>query len=347
MSSFAQIRMFYIGSSGDSGNGLDKRHALESLGIELHDFDTKPYLRHPSRLLASLAHRLNVGPSLNALNRDLLARARSLSGVTHVWMDKGSWVWPETLEELKRRFGAPLVHYANDSMLHANRSRHFRAALPLYDFLFTTKSWEIADYRRLGARFVRHVPDAVDEQRFQPRDVTPAQREKYRSPVTFIGRCEPHYAHTLRAVAESGAELGVWGPRWLRYTRRNEWARSCVRGDGVWFDDYPVALSCAGIGLGLLSKLFPETATTRTFEIPACGTFLLAERTGDHLSLYEEGREAEYFSSTDELVDKIRFYTANPALRERIAKAGRERYLRSGYTRRARYREMVEVILRG
>jgi spore maturation protein CgeB len=133
----------------------------------------------------------------------------------------------------------------------------------------------------------------------------------------------------------------------MRHARRNAWARHCVRGDGVWFDDYPVALACAGIGLGLLSKRFPETTTTRTFEIPACGTFLLAERTADHLSLYEEGREAEFFSSTGELVEKARFYTANPALRERIAQAGRERYLRSGHTRRTRYREMLEAIGKG
>jgi glycosyltransferase involved in cell wall biosynthesis len=347
MSAFTGIRMLYVGSSGDSGNGLDKRRALVSLGIELHDFDTKPYLRSPSRPLRSLAHRLNFGPVVNALNRDLLARARSLTDVTYVWVDKGQWIRPDTLRELARRLGAPLVHYANDSMLRANRSRHFRAALPIYDFLFTTKSFELDEYRRLGARFVRHVHDAVDEQRFRPRDATPAQQEKYGAAVTFIGRCEPHYARILRALAESGAGLGVWGPRWLRYARRNPWARGCVRGDGVWFDDYPVALSCAGIGLGLLSKNFPETTTTRSFEIPACGTFLLAERTADHRSLYEEGREAEYFESADELVDKVRFYIANPARREAIAKAGRERYLRSGYTRRERYHEMVAAILEG
>jgi spore maturation protein CgeB len=232
-------------------------------------------------------------------------------------------------------------------MFRANRSRHFRAAVPLYHFLFTTKGWEIAEYQRFGARSVRHVHDAVDEQRFQPRDPTSAERERFGAAVTFIGRCEPHYADTLRAVAESGLDLGVWGPRWTRHARRHAWARRCVRGDGVWLDDYPVALSCAGLALGLLSKNFPETTTTRTYEIPACGTFLLAERTEDHLSLYEEGREAEYFASPGELVEKARFYTANEAARERIARAGHERYLQSGYTRRARYREMLDAIQKG
>jgi len=336
--------MLYVGASR---NGIDKRRAIQSLGIELHDFDTEPYLEASSRTLASLAHRLNLGPAVNALNRNLQLRARALTDVTHVWVDKGVWIWPETLEELKRRFGASLVHYANDSMLRVNRSRHFRASIPVYDFLFTTKAWEMDGYRELGARLVRHVFDAADEQRFQPREATPAQCQMYRSPVTFIGRCEPHYARVLRAVADAGLGLAIWGPRWTRVGRRREWARICVRGEGVWFDDYPVALSCADIALGLLSKMFPETTTTRTFEIPASGTFLLAERTDDHRSLFEEGREADYFSSVEELVDKIRFYTANPSVRRRIAKEGRERYLRSGYTRRARYREMMEAVVQG
>jgi hypothetical protein len=36
----------------------------------------------------------------------------------------------------------------------------------------------------------------------------------------------------------------------------------------------------------------------------------------------------------------------NHEARERIARAGRERYLRSGYTRRARFREMLDVVTR-
>jgi hypothetical protein len=231
-------------------------------------------------------------------------------------------------------------------MFRANRSRHFRASLPLYDFAFTTKPWELTAYQRAGARCVRSIPEAVDESRFRPRTTTPEQRAAFGTAVSFIGRYEPHYARTLRAVAESGHDLGVWGPRWPRYARRHGWARPFVRAGGVWFDDYPVALSCTGIALGLLSKRFPETTTTRSFEIPACGTFLLAERTEDHLALYAEGREAEFFADRDELIDKLRFYAVNRDAREQIARAGRERYLRSGYTRRARFREMLDVVTR-
>jgi spore maturation protein CgeB len=104
-----------------------------------------------------------------------------------------------------------------------------------------------------------------------------------------------------------------------------------VRADGLWGDDYVHALASFKIGLGLLSKAIPEQHTTRTFEIPAAGTFLLAERTDEHRAFFEEGREAEYFDSTEELHDKVLFYLRNDAARSTIAARGRERCQRSGY----------------
>jgi len=117
-----------------------------------------------------------------------------------------------------------------------------------------------------------------------------------------------------------------------------------VRGEGVWGDRYPLALSCAKIALGLLSKRIPETTTTRTFEIPATGAFMLAERTPDHLELFEEGKEAHFFSDDDELRDKVRFYLHHDAARIQIASAGRERCLKSGYSVQHQLRRVVEKL---
>jgi spore maturation protein CgeB len=126
--------------------------------------------------------------------------------------------------------------------------------------------------------------------------------------------------------------LRVWGRRWPRYAKSNEWARPYVCGNGAWGEDYLRALANTKIALGLLGKHIPETTTTRSFEIPAMGIFLLAERTDDHLALFKEGKEAEFFGDDEELKDKIRHYLENDEARERVAAAGRERCLRSGYS---------------
>jgi len=115
-------------------------------------------------------------------------------------------------------------------------------------------------------------------------------------------------------------------------------------GKSVVCEDYCTALSAASICLGLLSKLVPETTTTRSFEIPACGAFMLAERTKEHTELFDEGREAEFFSSRDELVEKVIYYLKHTQERQRIAAAGRQRCLKSGYSYQDRLKEILKEI---
>ena len=59
---------------------------------------------------------------------------------------------------------------------------------------------------------------------------------------------------------------------------------------------------------------------------------MLAERTDEQRALFEEGREAAYFGSFDELIDKIRYYLAHEDERARIAQAGHDRCMASDYS---------------
>ena len=96
------------------------------------------------------------------------------------------------------------------------------------------------------------------------------------------------------------------------------------------------------IALGFLRELNPDQHTTRTFEIPAIGGFMLADRTEDHLEFFEEGREAEYFSSDEEYRDKVAFYLANEPTRTRVAAAGHRRCITSGYS----YDDRIRIVMR-
>lgn len=323
------MRIFYIGQLWKGSTSLERMKVLSSLGHETVPFDVSAFAAPAPRLLQSVASRFNAGPVVSKINQAIWREADGLQGITHIWVDKGVWVYPDTIQYLKEKTGARAIHYTPDAQLFLHRSRHFIASLPLYDVAITTKEWEVDAYKKAGAKRVILTYQGYDR-RFCPRAIGHAEWERFGSDVCFIGHQERHYAKKIEALLSLGLKLRIWGPGWPRYARMHSWAKG-VAGDGLWGEGYATALASAKIALGLLSKQIPETSTTRTFEIPAMGTFLLAERTAVHQQLFDEGKEAEFFSSDEEMVDKIRFYLEHDEARETIAAAGRARCEESGY----------------
>ena len=56
--------------------------------------------------------------------------------------------------------------------------------------------------------------------------------------------------------------------------------------------------------------------TSRTFEIPACGGFMLSERSKEHSDFFEENKEAIFFDSAEELFNKINIFIIGVYFRE-------------------------------
>jgi len=320
------MKILYIGQLSHGGTCLDRSRSLQRLGHEVIGFDISPY-QSRFRLLRSAQWRWHPRLLLRELNRAIVSLAMEQTHVDVVWVDKGIWVYPETLQALRLRHGCPLIHYTPDSQLLINRSTHFLEGIALYDHLVSTKTFELDDLRRHGAKHVIFATQSYCPVRY----ATPSAREAFVSEIGFVSDFKPWYGKAIRELAAAVPNVRTWGPRWQRAARRGYIPKRVVAGDGLWGSDYVDALASFKIGLGLLSKYIPEQHTTRSFEIPAAGTFLLAERTAEHQGFFEEGNEAEFFDSHDELISKAKFYLANDVARNRIAERGRERCRRSGY----------------
>ena len=103
------------------------------------------------------------------------------------------------------------------------------------------------------------------------------------------------------------------------------------RGPGLYDDDdYAMAVQCAKVCIGMLSKGNRDLCTTRSFEIPRLGGLLCAERTSEHLALYREDVEAVFWNDADECVEKcIRLLSDGP-WRSQVAQNGRKRSMQNG-----------------
>jgi spore maturation protein CgeB len=317
------MNIFYIGQLNPGSTCLDRMHSLQRLGHEVVGFNVSPY-QSRLRLLRSVQYRLQPKILLNELNNEIQRAAKLSGSFDCAWVDKGVWIFPETVEFLKKQCGLT-VHFTPDSQFLFNNSKHFISSVPIYDHLITTKSFEVDSYKEAGAAHL-----ILTHQSFCPiRYKQPCLVDRFSCDVGFIGRNELHYEKQMKNMADEIADTRVWGSQWEN--SKSRFPAGVVNGSGVWQQDYVNALASFKIGLGLLSKLFPEQHTTRTFEIPAAGGFLLAERTPEHQKFFDEGEEAEFFSTPEEMVSKARFYLAHESVRKRISENGRKRCIAGGF----------------
>ncbi|MDB6030290.1 MAG: hypothetical protein JWM16_628, partial [Verrucomicrobiales bacterium] len=179
-------------------------------------------------------------------------------------------------------------------------------------------------------------------QMHRPRVVSPEDRTRLGGAIGFIGDYESERALCMYFLAQNGLKVKVWGPNWQKCPFRHPNLE--IQYNGVWADDYVKAICSFEINLGFLRKVNRDLSTTRSLEIPACGGFFLAERTADHMALFKEGKEAEFFDSPEELLKKARFYLQNSEKRCEIAENGRRKCIESGYSYEHRLEETLEVL---
>lgn len=362
------MKILFVGGLEHGQTSHMRMLELQRLGHEVKSVDAFARWNRMNPLSRRVQQWRCAGNVVDALNREVLAATDGFHPEL-LWAEKQEYLRPETLMALKKQ-GARLLHYTPDPYfaLDWKRTRLMDQAMPLFDYLVTSKAYELDDYRKLAARII-YVPLGFSETVHRPMvPNTGSLYRKYESDVSFLGGWEPRREVLLDAVARrGGVNLKVWGygwdhladgkltPRRIFAMRRNSGGESykvkrnpllaaCVQGNEVYGDKYAWAISSARISLGFLRKICPDQHTTRTFEIPACGSLLLADRTEEHRELFEEGAEAEFFGSEIEMLDKLSFYLRNEESRAKVAKRGFERCHRSGYSYRERLTEVLRQI---
>ena len=217
-----------------------------------------------------------------------------------------------------------MVHFTPDTAFHANRSRNFAATLDSFDILVTTKSFEVEEYRRRLDRDTVHLTT----QGFDPRVHYPRfESSQPAKEVAFIGLAEPAREALISTLLEHSIRVRLAGAGWRSFVRRCS-HRSNLRFEGthLFGDDYARLISRCGVGLGLLSKKFPELHTTRTFEIPACAAVLATERNDETAEFFNED-EVLFFDNPAQLARRIidLFSDTNASGLMHLASAGRNR----------------------
>ncbi|MGY6648129.1 CgeB family protein [Wenyingzhuangia sp. IMCC45574] len=342
------IKVLSIGgfsAYGNSNTCLHRHKAITKCSVSTNEVDTTANVS----LIYKVCNKLfNMGlpiklPDLANANKKIISFVNQ-NKYDVVWIDKGITIEKSTLKKIKEKLPkCSIVGFSPDNMMmRFNQSQNYLECASLYDYTFTTKSHIVKDLKRVGFKNVNFINKTYHEDFHFPRELTIEEKDKLGGDVGFIGTWEQERCDSILFLVNNGIRVKVFGnKKWRDYKNYHP---NLEVYDGLFSDDYPKALRAFKISLCFLRKINADQQTARTMEIPACGGFMLAERTDEHKRLFEEGKEAEFFDSNEELLNKCKFYLEHENERNSVVKLGRERCESSGYSNMKTIKRMLEKV---
>ncbi len=328
-----------VGATFPGANSLSLFQGFKSLGFQVMTVKTDiPFYQYS--LLERAYMRLVGKPypyKYEQFNAEIMRLLKTKTPEI-LFVVKGLWVSAETIAYAKK-LGVKTIHFHPDFLFddRYHTSKVLNNAITAYDVVVTPKVTEVSKYQELGCAQVLQIQYAFDPAIHRPVPISEADKMRYGANLTFVGRMEEQRAFWLNEIAKQNADLKVWGTNWQKLPSNMELRNYCTF-QGVYTEDMAKVFGASDVALGFLTHLSNEQHTARTFEIPACRGFLLTERTEEQKALFIEGEEADFFSTTEELLEKVAFYRAKPELRESIRQKGYEKVLLldATYTRRVK-----------
>ncbi len=331
--------------------------ALLVLGYDVNKFSWHEYFKDiPYKKLIfqngvlkylyyKIQYKFAIGPTINKLNKDLLKFIYK-NKPDAVLIYRGTHIYPKTIKKIKK-IGSIIFGYNNDDPFSKDYPgyfwRHFLKGISFYDYIFAYRQKNIKDYKNIGYSKVSLLRSYyIKENNFY---ISNLLEKKYKNDVVFIGHFENDGRdEKIKYLLENNIEVKIFGGNsWKSSVNAGYFNKKEVLLGNLDSKEYNLNLNGAKISLVFLSKLNNDSYTRRCFEIPATKSLMLSEYSEDLNNMFEEEKEAAYFRSKEELLEKVKFYLANPEIRKNIAEAGYQRLLKDGHEVSDRVKEIIRV----
>jgi hypothetical protein len=300
--------------------------AFEANQLEVESFKFNKYFTSGNALKTKFNNfqiKFTIGPTISKINNDLY----NLISSNHY--DFVFFYRPRIIQESVLKFISTrsiIYFYNNDDPFSALYNRFFWSkyfkGLKYCKHIFYYRHKNNLDYNKIGYSNVTLLRSYFIKSINFPL----AKSKQY--DVVFIG----HYENDgrdiyLKYLLDNGISLKIYGPEWHRSSYYKYFIQRIGEIKSLNLIDYNIVLNSSKIALVFLSTLNSDTYTRRCFEIPATKAFMLATYTDDLAGLFIPGKEADFFESKEELLNKVNFYLQNSAKREEIAYNGYKKVL--------------------
>jgi spore maturation protein CgeB len=320
-------------------------HGFRRLGWLIDEVDVNRFFRSRGGRMTRAIERLAARANRADYNRAILASARRHQAQLLVTV-KGNHIAPATLAQLRAEGVRSVNFYPDVEFEHGGIDRTMLAA---YDLVASTKTYHFPYLTdTLGADRAAFVHHGYSSLVHRPLSV-PRDDADYDRDLLYVGNYAPAKFEWLLqvAVAHPRRSLLVVGNNWTAPARGTALERS-IHGHAVVGDHYAAMIGASRINIALhhgpvRTPGWEDQVSTRSFEIPACGGFMLHIDNAEVRSLFDVPGEIDTFATPDELNAKIARYLDNPDERRAAAARGHARAA-PAYSLDARARELADLL---
>lgn len=215
---------------------------------------------------------------------------------------------------------------------------NFKKSIRHYDVNLVYRPSNIIQYACLGSKNTLLFPPSFIEERVPPFE----EKKEFENEIVFVGHCTPKRLKFINTLINEGINVRIFGTLWTNGLVSEKYIYGEIQ--SVRGDAYYQLIANSKIVLSFLSELNEDVYTRRSFEIPACGSVMLSQRTPELLSCFEEGVEAEYFSDELELVEKAKSLLQDQQKIDRIRKAAYKKARTGGFEIKSRVANLIEQL---
>ncbi len=339
------LKILYYGQATWGSTSLQRYNVLAETFSSIYLVDSRrvfPDKGSGRTLLNSLQVRLGIGNLVNLSSKILLQEIERYKPDL-VWIDGGYLVDSVTINNIKKR-NIKVIHYTPDSLFAPGLSNScFRKAIREYDYIVTTKTQDLDAYKKYKAKNIILSQQGYDPSIHKKVDLN-QEDSRFNSDVVFIGHCMKERLEYIEYLLKNAdLDLKIFGTGWDAFKIPRS-VKDCFHGP-VLGVDYAKAINGSKICLGFLNNEAFDEITTRSFEIPSSGGFLLAERTQKHTDIFIEDVEAVFFSTKEEFLKKILFYLDNDHERNNVRDKGYEMIQHGNYSWNSLMRDILIQIV--
>lgn len=338
------LSILYIGSLDQRSNSFRRYKSLLKLHPHSDAIDTDPFILN--KYIISVQHHFNWGPGIYLLNKKIIHKIIKKK-FDIILVDNKPYFKAKTIQRIKQL--QPQIKIANlltdDPFGHFSKSwRVFKKTASLYDIIFVQREVNIRELENMGVKKVALCYRSYDPEFNRPIKLSSDEIQKYGTTIGFVGSYEKHRASYIAYLIQNGIPVTVTGAGWVN---QPFWdiIKPTYKAPFVYGDEYIKTLCGMDIALHFLRHANRDEQDSRTFEITASGVFMLAEKSSVHESLFVADKEAVFFETKEELLEKVKYYIFHKSERETIARAGLQKCISGKYSHAERLQWAIKNIL--